>query len=83
MANNVLSNFQEIKIETPVDKIIGFCFFAICSINGWSTISKEAILNAGTFNCDKKSALFSSNGELKAINGQNLTHMIVKSKASF
>jgi GntR family transcriptional repressor for pyruvate dehydrogenase complex len=23
MANNVLSNFQEIKIETPVDKIIG------------------------------------------------------------
>ena len=23
MTNNVLSNFQEIKIETPVDKIIG------------------------------------------------------------
>ena len=56
-----------LKLDRPVDKIIGFFFFATYFINSKSVISNEAILYNGTPSFSKSSTASLSHGEEKNI----------------
>ena len=63
----LIHSLTSLKLEAPVDTIIGFLVFAILSTKLRSVFSNEAILYNFTFKLSKKSTALVLKGVLKSV----------------